>query len=685
MEEIELRYLKGIGPKREKILNRLNIYSVKDLLYYFPLRYEDRRKFHSIDDLKEGEVYLVKGKVIGRNVRKPFKGKNSFFSPPIFEILLSDGKGVVWCVWFNQVYLENILKVNDEIMVYGKVQRFKGRLQFNSPQYEKIEGKEENSLDWGRIVGVYRLTKGINQKNLRKIIFFALKNNSISWDDSLPFYIRQEKKFPNIKESLENIHFPEEWEKAKEARERFIFEELFFSQILVYLRKIKHRLQRGISFKINERVIEQIRTNISFSLTSSQERVLKEILEDMQKVYPMQRLLQGDVGCGKTVVACFAMGVCVDNNYQAALMAPTEILVYQHYHTLTKIFRNMGFNIGVLTSSLSKKEKKRVLEDLSKGKINIIVGTHAMIEENVRFASLGLVVIDEQHKFGVEQRALLSKKGENPDCLIMSATPIPRSLALSLYGDLDPSVIDELPPLRKEPHTFWVEENKRGWVYNLVKKELSQGRQAFIIYPLIEESVQSDLKSLKEMYERIKEEFKGFKVEVFHGKLTAAEKKRIGEEFRQNKIQILISTTVVEVGVNVENASVMVVENPERFGLAQLHQLRGRVRRSIYQPYFVLISKENISSEAKKRLEIISKVNDGFTIAEKDLELRGPGDFFGHYQHGFPTMQIANPIRDLKILQEARRAAYYVVKKDPYLKAPYHRSIKEKIKSLLSS
>jgi ATP-dependent DNA helicase RecG len=493
----------------------------------------------------------------------------------------------------------------------------------------------------------------------------------------LPFDIRREKNLPNIARSLEEIHFPSSFEEARLARERFIFEELFFSQILVYLRKAKHRLTQGVILKAKGEVLERIRQNLNFKLTLSQEGALSQIIKDLEKPYPMHRLLQGDVGCGKTIVSAFAFGVCVDSGFQAAFMVPTEVLAYQHKETLENFFRGLNYNIEILVSSLNDKKIEKIHKDLKEGKIDIIVGTHALIQEEVKFKELGLVVIDEQHRFGVAQRALLPKKGKNPHYLIMSATPIPRSLALSLYGDLDLSVIKELPQGRIHPETLWFSEEKREWIFNFLKTKLKEGRQAYIIYPVIEENEDEDLKSLEIMYEKIVKRFSSFKVGIFHGRLKPREKLETIKCFCQKNINILISTTVVEVGVNIENATVMIVENPERFGLAQLHQLRGRIQRSTYQPYFVLISKKDLADNALERLEIISRINDGFKIAEEDLRLRGPGDFFGELQHGLPDLKIASPLRDLEILKQARFFAYRTIKGDPYLEKPQHRCIGE--------
>ncbi|MBU0693987.1 MAG: ATP-dependent DNA helicase RecG [Candidatus Omnitrophica bacterium] len=677
MQEVPIRYLKGVGPRKEAVFNNLGIYTAGDLLYYFPFRYEDRRNFKKMSELKEGEACLIKGRVCARNLKKM-----PYFIPKvrvksIFEAALSDETGLVNCVWFNQPFLNDLIKVGEELIVYGKPLYSNNKFKLVSPEYELVKDKEDDFLNLGRIIGVYHLSSFFTQKFMRKIMHLVLYNFKGRMPDPLPFYIRKEKNVPNIARGLEEIHFPGTFEEAECARERFIFQELFLSQILVYLRKAKHRSQKGPLFKIREEVLKKIRKKLPFELTLAQEEAFSQIRSSLEKPYPMHCLLQGDVGCGKTVVAIFAAGICVDCGSQAAFMVPTEVLAYQHKQTLERIFKEFKFKIEVLTSSLSKKKIEKIKVELKEGKINIIVGTHSLIQEKIEFKKLGLVVIDEQHRFGVAQRVLLPKKGVNPHCLVMSATPIPRSLALSLYGDLDLAVIKELPKGRISPQTIWVKEEKRKWVYDFLKTKLEEGRQIFVIYPVIEESVDEDLKSLEVMHKEICKQFSSFSVGMFHGKIKSQEKLKVIKEFREKKINILVSTTVVEVGINIENASVMVVENPERFGLAQLHQLRGRIQRSIYQPHFILISKSNLSQIALRRLGIISQETNGFKIAEEDLKLRGPGDFFGNLQHGLPKLKIANPLRDLEILNQARSFAYKVIKEDPYLEKPHHRCIKE--------
>lgn len=684
-KDTSIRYLKGVGPAKETTFNRCGVFTVRDLLHYFPFRYQDRRNFTKIKDLKIGEFSIVKAKVVAKKLTKIPYFVRSRKVKSILEIILDDSSAKLCCTWFNQHYISEKIVQDSELIVCGKLSFTKRGSQMISPEYELVE--KSDFLNLGKIVGVYRLPWEFNQRFMRKLISNTLESCCSQYPDPLPFHIRKERNIPNIAKSFEEIHFPSSFTEAERARGRFIFQELFFSQILVYLRKAKHRLQKGIQFKVKPDLIDYLTKKLPFELTSAQKLVLTEILSDLEKPYPMHRILQGDVACGKTVVAALAMAVCADSGFQAALMVPTEVLAYQHKETLSRLFKGLSFNkrpktaIRVITSSLPKKEIDKIYQDLKKGLIKVIVGTHALIQKDVRFKKLGLAIIDEQHKFGVAQRALLPKKGSEsvPHCLVMSATPIPRSLALSLYGDLDASTIDQLPPGRRTPLTLWIKEDKRKWMYDFLDEQLKAGRQAYIIYPLIEENQDEDLHSLEVMYDKILKRFKAYSLAMLHGRLKAPEKIKAIDQFKNNKVQILVSTTVVEVGVDISNATVMIVENPERFGLAQLHQLRGRIQRSKHESHFIVISKKDLSLAAQSRLKVIAKESDGFKIAEEDLLLRGPGDFFGSLQHGLPQLKIANPLRDLDILAKARVFAYQVIKSDPNLTRREHKCIKDHI------
>jgi len=544
MKDFPIRYLKGVGPQKEIAFNKAGVYTLRGLLRYFPFRYEDRTNFKKIKDVKEGEFCVVKGSARVKNLKKMPYFLRSTKIKSIFSIILDDGSAKIKCNWFNQAYLNDSIEVGQELIACGKPSYYKGELQIVAPEYEVVQDDGGDSVNLNRIIGVWRLPSGLSQRFMRKTIDAALKKYCIDCRDPLPFQIRKERKFPNIAKSLEEIHFPNSWEGAFLARERFIFEELFFSQILVYLRKAKHRLQKGPQIKVDEGKLNKIKENFSFELTSSQEKVIKQILVDLGKPFPMHRLLQGDVGCGKTVVAAFAIAACIQNGHQAAIMAPTEILAYQHKETLEKMLKEKA--IKVITSSLSKKEISGIYNDLKQGKIKVIVGTHALIQEEVKFKKLGLIVIDEQHKFGVAQRALLPQKSEiAPHYLIMSATPIPRSLALSLYGDLDSSVIEEMPKERIPALTTWVKEEKREWVYNFLREKINEGRQAYFIYPVIEENQDEELKSLKVMYKEISKEFSGFSAGMFHGKMKNEEKIKTIRAFKENKINIIIKSDII--------------------------------------------------------------------------------------------------------------------------------------------
>ncbi len=671
-----IRYLKGVGPKKEEVFKRIGVSTIADLLRYFPFRYEDRRNVKKIQDLKEDEFAVIKGKVVARRLKKiPYYVKATRVRD-ILEIAVSDRSGILLCTWFNQGYLYDSIQPDGTVIIYGKPKKYEGKMKMIAPEFETFE-EDNESLNLGRIVSIYPTTRSLTQRFIRKTVSAAFGAAKTKLVDPLPFDIRDKKNLPNIVKSMEGMHFPLSFEDARLARERFIFEELFFSQILVYLRKAKHRMQKSIVLKVSEQLISKLKSNLNFSLTASQNTVLREILADLEKPYPMHRLLQGDVGCGKTVVSAFAFGVCVSCGYQAAFMVPTEILAYQHKETFEKFFNGLGYRIEVLVSSLSAKEIEKIHKDLKEGLIDIIVGTHALIEAKLEFKNLAFTAIDEQHKFGVAQRALLPQKGNNPHYLVMSATPIPRSLALSLYGDLDLSIIKDLPQGRIIPKTIWIKEEKRSWAYDFMKTKLKEGRQGYIIYPVIEESEDEDLKSLELMSKELKKEFVPYQTAIFHGKLKSEEKLTVIKKFQQKEINLLISTTVIEVGVNIENATVMLVENPERFGLAQLHQLRGRIQRANFEPTFIILSKDELPEDVTVRLKAIEASSDGFKIAEEDLNLRGPGDFFGHMQHGLPDLKIANPLRDLEILKEARSFAYNVIKEDPYLEKKNHKPIRD--------
>ncbi len=656
-----IQYLKGVGPKRAKLLNKLGILSIKDLLFYFPRRYENRGDFIPIREIAEDELFVVLGRVFIHSYIRTAKGKD------ILKIGIEDGTGELYLICFNRDFLKDVLYIGRKVIVIGKAKYRFGEYQTADFEYELSEKKGFQNITG--IVPVYPLTEGMTQKEFRNIMKNALDLYAPYIYDPIPIFIRKKRDLVSLPIALKDIHFPFLEKKGviyenrrAPSQKRFIFEEFFLFQLPFALKKKKYERKKGISFPYDDLLLEDFEGKLPFSLTEAQKRVIKEIVEDMKKPYPMNRLIQGDVGSGKTVVATFSMLVAVNSGYQAAIMAPTEILAEQHFIVLKNFLSHFNVKIEILTGSTSQKKRKEILNRLSRGDIDIIVGTHALIQDDVIFHKLGLVIIDEQHKFGVIQRAKLMSKGKNPDILVMTATPIPRTLALSLYGDLDISIIDEKPIGRSEIKTYYAFSSQRGRVYNFVKKELQKGRQAYVICPLIEESEALEVKSAVSLYEELRETFfKDFNVGLLHGKLSISEKDEIMRAFKNKKLDLLVSTTVIEVGIDVPNATVMVIEDAQRFGLSQLHQLRGRVGRGDLESYCILILGSK-SKEALERIKILVEENDGFIVAEKDLKLRGPGEFYGTRQHGLMELRIANIVFDSKIMEEAREDVMKYIK-----------------------
>ncbi|HCD09805.1 MAG TPA: DNA helicase RecG [Thermoanaerobacter sp.] len=653
---LDIQYVKGVGPKRAKLLKKLGINTVEDLLFYFPKDYENRSDILKIEDLKVGEKQTFRGYIAG----SPREIKTS--KVIITKVPVKDGTGAVELVWYNQPYIKNNFKIGEEYIINGKLQFKYGQLIVENPVLEK---SEDFKLNTGRIVPIYGLTEGLTQNAIRKIMFNALHDYVQEVEEFFDEEFLSEKGLMDIKNALININFPQNEAYLEQAKYRFKYQELFLLQMALFLMKRSVKGKKGIKFERVE--LKPFLMGLPFKLTSPQIKVLKEIIADMNSHKVMNRLVQGDVGSGKTVVAACSMYIAVKNGYQVAMMAPTEILAKQHYHTLKELFRNTDIKIGLLSGSISPSNKKEVLEKIKNGDYDIVVGTHALIEDNVIFNNLGLCITDEQHRFGVRQRALLTQKGENPDVLVMTATPIPRTLALILYGDLDISIIDQLPPGRKKVKTYVISSSVRKKAYEFAMKEVKKGRQVYVVCPLIEESDKINAMSAEIVYREIyKDAFKEAKVGLLHGKMADSDKEKVMEEFVNGKIDILVSTTVIEVGVNVPNATVMIVENAERFGLAQLHQLRGRVGRSEFQSYCILISYSN-SDIAKKRLGVLAQTSDGFKIAEKDLEIRGPGEFLGLRQHGLPEFKIANIFEDIDVLKRVQKDVEELLEKDPKL------------------
>lgn len=655
---MNVQYVKGVGPKRASKLRRLDIHTVEDLIYFFPRNYEDRRKFGKIDNCEEGKKYSLKVEVIGYpTISRPRRNLS------ILKLPVKDDTGTADLVWFNQDYLIDKFKTGNVLIVHGKIKKFGRITQIINPVYE-VDGKIKNKV--GRIVPVYPLTEKLKNTEMIRIMNNALREYLVVIEEVLPLEIINEFNLMPIKDALYNIHFPKGEEDLKRARYRLVFEELLVLQLGMLLIKNVNNSNKGILFKESTEV-DYFINNLPFRLTTAQIRVLKEIERDMNRDRQMNRLVQGDVGSGKTVIAVIAMIKAWDSGYQSVMMAPTEILAVQHYETVSQMLKGLNINCELLVGSLSSNDKEEVLNRLASGDIDVLIGTHAIIQERVKFFNLGLTITDEQHRFGVKQRAMLSQKGMNPDNIVMTATPIPRTLALILYGDLDISIIDELPPGRKKIETYAVGNEMEGRVINFIKKQIKEGRQAYIVSPLIEESDSLNLRAAEELFEKYSNGvFKQYRLGLLHGRMNGEEKDNIMNKFKNGEIDILISTTVIEVGVNVPNANIMVIYNAERFGLAQLHQLRGRVGRGNYQSYCILFS-DGKNSIARERMRIMQKTNDGFEISEKDLELRGPGEFFGTRQHGLPDLKIANLFTDMEVLKSVQIKSMEILKEDPLL------------------
>ncbi len=649
----DIRYLKGVGEKRAELFSKLGINSVGDILEYYPRMYEDWSKIKKISETVVGETTCVKGFVThtphGTLIKKGMT---------IYKTGICDGLDVMDLTIFNNRFAAEALKEGEEYVFFGKIGGNLYKREMTNPAFASSEGGE-------RIRPVYSSTQALSTKIIEKTVRSAIDSVKDELHETLPDSIRIEHKLASLVFSYENIHFPQSEKNLEVARRRLIFEELFILQLgLLLLRKRSRKLTAN---KITEDKTEEFCSFLPFTMTGAQSRAVKEAVEDMKKDVPMNRLVQGDVGSGKTAVAAAIIYNAAKNGFQSALMAPTEILATQHHNTLKNFFENTDINVALLTGSVRKKQKDEIKEQLKNGEINLLVGTHAIIQEDVEFYNLGLAVTDEQHRFGVAQRGNLSKKGEEPHLLVMSATPIPRTLALMIYGDLDVSILDELPPGRQKIDTFYVDYNKHERAMNYVKKHLDKGLQGYIVCPLVE-SEESELTSATQIYENFKNnEFKDYTVGLLHGKMKPKEKDEVMKDFAEGKTQLLIATTVIEVGVDVPNAVIMVIENAEMFGLSQLHQLRGRVGRGKEKSTCILISDAQ-NDEAKTRLNVMCKTSDGFKIADEDLKLRGPGDFFGSRQHGLPKMKIANLLNDMQTLKEAQNEAKKVLLDDPKLK-----------------
>lgn len=666
-----IQYIKGVGPRKSQTLSKLGIKTVLDMVYYLPFRYEDRSNFTTIARLESGVTATVRGEIKTYGSIKTKKGLE------IFQLELDDGSGIIQGVWFNQPYLAKLFKAGQNLIIYGKVDKH-DKIRMVHPQYEIIKLEDKDSIHVGRVVPMYHLTQELAQRYLRTIAYRTVTEYSKWLIDILPTKLRARNKLVDIKFAVDNIHFPKNEDNLARAYRRVVFDEFFILQLAIAIKKKEaSKGAEGVKHVIDKRLASDFLSNLPFELTDGQKDAMKVIEQDMSSSRPMNRLIQGDVGSGKTVVACYALLLTVDNGYQGAVMVPTEILAEQHYVTLNNALMQYDVNIVLLTHGLDAKAKKKTLDDIRQRRADIVVGTHAMIQEGVEFNKLGLIVIDEQHKFGVSQRAKLQKGTRAPDTLLMTATPIPRTLALTVYGDFDISVIKELPPGRGEITTYWVSDAQREKVYNFIKDEISKGRQTYIVYPRLEESGRGDIKTASFMHEELKDRiFTESKVELIHGKMSSRRKDSIMKSFKEGDIDILVSTVVVEVGIDVPNASVMVVENAERFGLSQLHQLRGRIGRGPYESYCIMISDAD-TENSWKRLTAMTESEDGFQIAEEDLRLRGPGDMFGTRQHGLPEIKFGDLVRDTAIMEMAQKEAFFLADRDPELKEYENRFIRE--------
>jgi ATP-dependent DNA helicase RecG len=664
--------LSGVGPQRAKTLAKLGLDTIEDaLVQHLPLRHEDRSQIIPLGRVSVGEDRTCAGTIAG--ISPPPRGR-----PRVpLVVMIRDASGFLNCAWFNQPYLTRVFKRGQHLIVHGKVQPYgRGPLQMMVKDYELVEAGPDEMLHTGRLVPVYPLTEGLTQRPLRRLMKRLVDGWADQVGDPLPERIRSGRSLLPLSRAIRGAHFPESQEEHAAAHRRLVFDDFFLLEVGLAIRRQREGRRRGFAMNPPGALVRRLRTSLPYTLTAAQERVWGEIRIDMAEPFPMSRLLQGDVGSGKTVVAALAILTAIEAGHQAALMAPTEILAEQHMMTLSQLLEPLGVRVVLLTGAVKGTARQEATAAVESGLAGCAIGTHALVQGSVGFRRLGLAVIDEQHRFGVAHRAALRGKGESPDVLVMTATPIPRTLALTLYGDLDLSVLDELPPGRRPIVTVARAPSKRREIYDFLRKQIEDGRQIYVVCPLVEESEDSDLRAATEMAERLQREvFPERRVGLLHGRLRFQDKERVMREFKEGSVQVLVSTTVIEVGIDVPNASVMLVEHAERFGLSQLHQLRGRVGRGPWKSYCILLAGPS-SEDGAQRIAAMTGTQDGFKIAEVDLGLRGPGDFFGTRQSGLPEFHVADLLRDGAMLEEARREAFALVQSDPQLVAPGHRGLR---------
>ena len=684
-----IQFIKGIGPKKALLLEKLQLTTIEDFLYFLPFRYEDRRQIKNISTLMPGEFATFMAEVLNASVIYMGRRKR------VFEVIFQDETGTTRAKWFrfNETYMLGKFKTGEKIIVSGKPTANKrSGLEIVHPDTERVAGDATISLEIGKIVPVYHTTEGLHQKSMRSILNNVLDIYLPLVEEVIPEDILRRHKLLSRSDAFHQAHFPpSEGFTTKDldafktpAQKRLIFEELFLIQTgLAFKKKHATEIKTGTAFKTRGNLIKRFVKLLPFQLTAAQKRVLAEIMEDLEKEKPMNRLIQGDVGSGKTIVALTALLTAVDNGTQSALMVPTEILAEQHYLNIRPYCEELGIEVALVTGTLKGKERKAIYQDIEEGKTRIIIGTHSLVQKEIQFEKLGLAVIDEQHRFGVLQREAIGKKGDQPHLLIMTATPIPRSLALTIYGDMDVSFLDEFPPGRQPITTNVYYEKYQDKAYALMDAEIKLGRQAFVVCPLIEESEVMDLKAVATVFESIQSQFPHLNACLIHGKLKKEERQEIMSRFLKNEIQVLVATTVIEVGIDIPNATVMIIEHAERFGLAQLHQLRGRVGRGKHASHCLLAAYFPISEEGKARMKAMQNSRDGFEIAEEDLKIRGPGDFMGTRQSGLPVLKIANLLRDIKILDVARKEAFALIDRDPNLENPANQPLKNTVHRLL--